>query len=174
MIKISTNPLRLERVTKDIAEDIESSKRLAMTRTVLAGTEIIEDRTSKGRGINRAFNRYSSSWAAIRSALGKSSPTVNLQFGYERLPNTRIGSPNDAKFLSRVKAAYKSRPSMLSSLQGKAQSKKRGIIYFTRGDAAERAAMVNKSRPFFGFNRKEERRLADVYLSGIKIKDRRR
>jgi len=174
MIKIRTNPLRLERVTKDIAKDIESSKRLAMTRTVLAGTEIIEDRTAKGRGINRGFARYSSTWLQIRRALGKSSPTVDLQFGYERLPNTRIGSPNDSKFASRVKAAYKSRPSMLAALKGKAQSKKLGIIYFTRPDAAKRAAFNNKSRPFFGFNRKEERRLADVYLSGIKIKDRRR
>ena len=49
MIKIRTNPLRLERVVKDVQKDIEDSKRLAMTRTVLAGAEIIEDRTAKGQ-----------------------------------------------------------------------------------------------------------------------------
>jgi len=156
MIKISTKPLRIERVAKNVQKDIDDSKRLAMTRTVLAGAEIIEDRTAKGRGINRGFARYSSSWLKIRQALGKSSPTVNLEFGYERSGNRWV-----------------SRPSMLSALQGKAQSKKLGIIYFTRLDAAKRAAMVNKTRPFFGFNRKEERRLADVYMSAINIKDRR-
>jgi len=173
MIKISTKPLRIERVAKNVQKDIDDSKRLAMTRTVLAGAEIIEDRTAKGRGINRGFARYSSSWLQIRRALGKTSSTVDLQFGYERLPNTRIGSPNDSKFANRVQAAYKSRPSMLAALHGKAQSKTVGIIYFTRPDAAKRAAMVNKTRPFFGFNRKEERRLADVYMSAINIKDRR-
>lgn len=157
MIKIRTKPLRLERVTKDIAKDIESSKRLAMTRTVLAGTEIIEDRTSKGRGINGPFKRYSESWARIRRELGKTSPTPNLEFGYERVGST-----------------FRSRPTMLSSLSQRAESKKSGIIFFTNREAAKRAAFNNKSRPFFGFNRKEERRLADVYLSGIKIKDRRR
>jgi len=157
MIRVRTNPLRLERVTKDIAKDIESSKRLAMTRTVLAGTEIIEDRTSKGRGINGPFKRYSESWARIRRELGKTSPTPNLEFGYERFGST-----------------FRSRPTMLSALQGRAESKKSGIIFFTNREAAKRAAFNNKSRPFFGFNRKEERRLADVYLSGIKIKDRRR
>lgn len=157
MIRVRTNPLRLERVTKDIAKDIEASKKRAMTRTVLAGVEIIEDRTSKGRGINGPFKRYSESWARIRKELGKTSATPNLEFGYERVGNQ-----------------FKSRPSMLSALQGRADSKKSGIIFFTNREAAKRAAFNNKSRPFFGFNRKEERRLADVYLSGIKIKDRRR
>jgi len=157
MIRVRTNPLRLERVTKDIAKDIEASKKLAMTRTVLAGVEIIEDRTSKGRGINGPFKRYSEAWARIRKDLGKTSATPNLEFGYERVGNQ-----------------FKSRPSMLSAMQGRADSKKSGIIFFTNREAGKRAAFNNKSRPFFGFNRKEERRLADVYLSGIKIKDRRR
>ena len=157
MIRVRTNPLRLERVAKDIAGDIESSKRRAMTRTVLASVEIIEDRTSKGRGINGPFKRYSESWARIRRELGKTSATPNLEFGYER-----VGS------------VFKSRPSMLSALQGRADSKKSGVIYFTNREAAKRAAFNNKSRPFFGFNRKEERRLSQVYLSAINIKDRRR
>lgn len=157
MIRVRTNPLRLERVTKDIAKDIEASKKRAMTRTVLAGVEIIEDRTSKGRGINGPFKRYSAAWARIRKELGKTSTTPNLEFGYERVGNQ-----------------FKSRPSMLSAMQGRADSKKSGSIFFTNREAGKRAAFNNKSRPFFGFNRKEERRLADVYLSGIKIKDRRR
>ena len=157
MIRVRTNPLRLERVTKDIAKDIQASKKRAMTRTVLAGVEIIEDRTSKGRGINGPFKRYSESWARIRKELGKTSATPNLEFGYER-----VGS------------VFKSRPSMLSALQGRADSKKGGVIYFTNREAAKRAAFNNKSRPFFGFNRKEERRLSQVYLSAINIKDRRR
>ena len=156
MIKIRTKPLRIERVLDGVKKDIEQSKAPAMTRTVLAGAQIIEDRTAKGRGINKVFARYSNTWLRIRQSLGKSSPTVNLEFGYERSGNRWV-----------------SRPSMLSALQGKAQSKKLGIIYFTRPDAAKRAAMVNKKRPFFGFNRKEERRLRDVYMSGVKIKDRR-
>jgi len=63
---------------------------------------------------------------------------------------------------------------MLAALQGKVVNRKVGEIFFSRPDAAKRAAMVNETRKFFGFNRSEEKDLARVYFGQVKIKDRRR
>jgi hypothetical protein len=171
MIRVRTNPLRLERVTKDIAKDIKASKKRAMTRTVLAGVEIIENRTAQGKGIRGAFKSYSKSWANVRRDLGLETSKVTLEFGYERKAATESnGSVN----ISSVKERYVKRPSMLAALQGKVVNRHVGEIFFSRADAAKRAAMVNEKRKFFGFSRDEQKQLASVYFSGIKIKDRRR
>ena len=171
MIKIRTNPLRLERVAKDIAKDIESSKRNAMARTILQGTTIIEDRTAQGKGYRGAFKSYSNNWKRVRAALGLETAKVNLEFGYQRKAPTQSNGSTDLKS---VKDSYVKRPSMLAAMQGKVVSRHVGEIFFSRADAAKRAAMVNEKRKFFGFSRDDQKQLASVYFLGIKFKDRRR
>lgn len=171
MITIKTNPLRIERVATDLQKDLQRSKRKAMARTVLQGTTIIEERTAQGKGIRGAFKSYSKSWANIRSDLGLETSKVTLEFGYERRAATQSNGLTDIRS---VKDRYVKRPSMLAALQGKVVNRHVGEIFFSRADAAKRAAMVNQKRKFFGFSRDEEKQLASVYFSGIKFKDRKR
>jgi hypothetical protein len=172
MIKVRTNPLRLERVADDIKKDLNSSKKRAMARTVLHGTTIIEERTAQGKGYRGGFGSYSSGWKRVRDALGLETAKVNLEFGYEKVKGKP--SSNGETVMSKVSDRYKKRPSMLAALQGKVVNRKVGEIFFSRPDAAKRAAMVNETRKFFGFNRSEEKDLARVYFGQVKIKDRRR
>ena len=172
MIRIRTKPLRLEHVADDIQKDIQKSRKRAMARTVLHGTTIIEERTAQGRGVKGGFKSYSSGWKRVRAALGLETSKVNLEFGYER----KKGTPTSGgeKVMGREKDRWQKRPSMLAALQGKVVNRSTGEIFFSRADAAKRAAMVNQSRKFFGFNRDEEKDLARVYFGQVKIKDRRR
>jgi len=171
MIKISTKPLRIERVADDIKSDLQKSKKRAMARTVLHGTTIIEERTAQGKGVRGAFKSYSSGWKRVRAALGLETSKVNLEFGYERKAPTQSNGSTD---LRSVKDSYVKRPSMLAAMQGKVVNRHVGEIFFSRADAAKRAAMVNEKRKFFGFSRDEQKQLANVYFSGIKFKDRKR
>lgn len=142
-----------------------------MARTVLHGTTIIEERTAQGKGIRGAFKSYSSGWKRVRAALGLETSKVNLEFGYERKAPTQSDGSTD---LRSVKDSYVKRPSMLAAMQGKVVNRHVGEIFFSRADAAKRAAMVNEKRKFFGFSRDEQKQLANVYFSGIKFKDRKR
>jgi|DEB0MinimDraft_6_1074348.scaffolds.fasta_scaffold30313_2 hypothetical protein len=172
MIRIRTKPLRLERVADDIKDDIKKSRKRAMARTVLHGTTIIEERTAQGKGFRGAFKGYSSGWKRVRAALGLETAKVNLEFGYERRQGTPVSGGE--RVMSQEKDRWQKRPSMLAALQGKVVNRSTGEIFFSRADAAKRAAMVNEKRKFFGFNRDEEKDLARVYFGQVKIKDRRR
>ena len=46
--------------------------------------------------------------------------------------------------------------------------KQKAVIYFTRASEAKKAAMNNKTRPFFGFSRKEQKQLSSIFFRNIK------
>ena len=52
---------------------------------------------------------------------------------------------------------------MLGSMTTKA-NRKEAKIFFTRATEAKKAAMNNKTRPFFGFSKSEEKQLGKVFL----------
>ena len=56
---------------------------------------------------------------------------------------------------------------MLGCYDYKANSKQ-ADIFFSRAAESKKAAMNNKSRPFFGFSRKEEKQLGQVFLRNLK------
>jgi len=172
MIRVRTNPLRIERVVDDIQKDLDSSKKRAMARTVLYGTTVIEDRTAQGRGIRGPFKKYSESWRRVREELGLESSKVTLEFGYER--RASVAPAAGETQMTRSSDRWVKRPSMLGALQGKVVNRTTGEIFFSRADAARRAEMVNKTRKFFGFSRDEEKDLARIYFRNVKFKDRRR
>jgi len=136
---LKTNAKKVEKALKQKGKDINQSLKNALSITAQEGINIIEERTESGVGFKGgAFAKYSEKYAKFRKAKGR-------------------GSKVDLQFTGR----------MLGSMTSKADRKK-ATIFFTRGEEAKKAAMNNKTRPFFGFNRKEERQLSKVFFRAIK------
>lgn len=138
-INVKTNAKEVSRRIGKKGKELSASVRRALSITAQAGVGIIEDRTAKGRGFKSGFfKKYNPTYAAFRSKRGRGS-TPDLQFTGK----------------------------MLGSMTTKANSKQ-AVIFFTRAAEAKKAAMNNKSRPFFGFNRKEEKQLGQVFFRNLK------
>jgi len=137
--RIKTNAKKIEKALKQKGKDVGKSMKRALSITAQEGINIIEARTEDGVGYKGgAFKGYSAKYARFRSAKGR-------------------GKSVDLQFTGR----------MLGSMTSKADSKK-ATIFFTRAEEAKKAAMNNKTRPFFGFNRQEEKQLAKTFFRYIK------
>ena len=138
-VNIKTNAKQVEKALKQKGKDINQSLKRALSITAQQGINIIEDRTEDGVGFKGGiFKGYSAKYAKFRKKKGRSQ-NVDLQFTGR----------------------------MLGSMTSKTDRKK-ATIFFTRGEEAKKAAMNNKTRPFFGFNRQEEKHLAKVFFRYIK------
>ena len=136
---LKTNAKKVQAALKKKGKDIDKSMKRALSITAQQGINIIEDRTQDGVGYKGgAFKGYSEKYAKFRRAKGRGK-NVDLQFSGR----------------------------MLGSMTSKADRKK-ATIFFTRAEEAKKAAMNNKTRPFFGFNRQEEKQLANVFFRNIK------
>ena len=136
---LKTNAKKVRAALKNKGKDVNKSIKRALSITAQQGINIIEDRTQDGKGYKGgAFKGYSEKYAKFRRNKGRSQ-TVDLQFTGR----------------------------MLGSMTSKADSKK-ATIFFTRAEEAKKAAMNNKTRPFFGFSRKEEKQLGKVFFRYIK------
>ena len=138
-VRIETNAKKVQAALKKKGKDIDKSMKRALSITAQQGINIIEDRTQDGVGYKGgAFKGYSEKYAKFRRAKGRGK-NVDLQFSGR----------------------------MLGSMTSKADRKK-ATIFFTRAEEAKKAAMNDKTRPFFGFNRKEEKQLANIFFRNIK------
>lgn len=138
-VDIKTNAKKVQAALKKKGKDIDKSMKRALSITAQQGINIIEDRTEKGVGYKGgAFKGYSEKYAKFRTAKGRGS-NVDLQFSGR----------------------------MLGSMTSKAD-KKKATIFFTRAEEAKKAAMNDKTRPFFGFNKQEEKQLANIFFRNIK------
>ena len=138
-VRIETNAKKVQAALKKKGKDIGKSLKRALSITAQEGINIIEDRTQDGVGYKGgAFKEYSNKYAKFRRAKGR-------------------GNNVDLQFTGR----------MLGSMTSKADRKK-AKIFFTRAEEAKKAAMNDKTRPFFGFNRKEEKQLANIFFRNIK------
>ena len=138
-LDVSSNAKQVEKRLKQAGKDIDKSMKRALSITAQQGINIIEDRTEDGVGYKGgAFKGYSEKYAKFRRDKGRGK-NVDLQFSGR----------------------------MLGSMTSKAD-KKKAKIFFTRAEEAKKAAMNDKTRPFFGFNRQEEKQLANVFFRNIK------
>ena len=138
-LSINANAKKVEAALKKKGKDIDKSLKRALSITAQQGINIIEHRTEKGLGYKGgAFKGYSEKYAKFRKAKGRGG-NVDLQFSGR----------------------------MLGSMTSKAD-KKKATIFFTRAEEAKKAAMNNKARPFFGFNKQEEKQLANIFFRNIK------
>lgn len=136
--EVKVTPPDLKSIPKKFSDRINQRKIKAMTATVLSGITIIEKRTAKGMSYTGApFKKYTASYAAYRSAAGRNT-TPNLEFTGQ----------------------------MLGALTPKA-NKRQGIIFFSRAAEAAKAAKNNRTRPFMGFGKSEQRQLSEIYKSQL-------
>lgn len=139
-IKIKSNAKDIARRVGKKGKELSDSVKRALSITGQVGLTIIEDRTAKGEQINGLdFEPYSEEYTWFRAKNGRSVSNVDLSF---------TGN-------------------MLSSMSVKANSRY-ATIFFTRAREAKKAAGNNKTRPFFGFSRNEEKRLGKVFFRYLK------
>lgn len=134
-VKLLTKPKDVQKVAKKAQKEVTKNIPRAILRTGLLGQQIIKERTAKGVGFGGGFKGYSPKYMAALSQQGKPTSPVDLF-------NTG---------------------QMLRSMQVRRRDNRTAEIYFDNKEAAEKAAMNNKTRPFFGFNRDEEARLGNYF-----------
>ena len=105
-----------------------------LSRIAQIGINIIQDRTADGVGYkDGAFKAYSESYAAFRRS-------------------------KDATLTPNLEMSGK----MLAAMTSKADHRK-AEIFFRGSKESQKAAFNNKTRPFFGFSRDEEKRLLRAF-----------
>ena len=138
-VNIDTNARDVAKRIGKEGKELSRSFRKALSITAQAGINKILDRTSKGVGFKGGkFKKYAPIYAAFRASRGR-------------------GTNPDLRFAGE----------MLGSMTSRANSK-RAEIFFRGATESKKAAMNNKSRPFFGFNKQEEKQLAKVFFKALK------
>jgi len=139
LIKMTTNFDSIAKIVGKRGKQLKASTKLALLRTGLAGVNMIEDRTAKGRSFKGSmFKKYNAQYAAFRSSRGRGTKP-NLEFTGRMLGSMSVVSNH-----------------------------KEAEIFFTRGTEAKKAAMNNEKRPFFGFSRNERKKLVSVFERNLK------
>jgi len=149
-IKISSNAKDIAKRVGKKGKELSDSVKRALSRTAQAGVNIIEDRTAEGKGIDGAFRKYSPSYQKAKSS------------GWPKTDKRR-GFGGDSTGIVNLSV----HGTMLGSMTTRANSRQ-AEIFFSRATESKKAAMNNKTRPFFGFNRKEEKRLGQVFFRNLK------
>ena len=138
-IKINTNAKDVAKRIGKKGKELSASVKKALSITAQAGINIIEDRTSKGVGFKGGkFKKYTPLYAAFRVSRGRST-NPDLQFTGQ----------------------------MLGSMTSRSSSRQ-ADIFFSRATESKKAAMNNKTRPFFGFSSREEKQLGEVFFRALK------
>jgi len=143
-VKVDTNAKEIGKRIKKKGKALSASFKRALSITAQAGVNIIEARTSKGDGFKGGkFEGYSTKgknggYAGFRERKGRGL-TPDLQFTGQ----------------------------MLSSMTSRASSKQ-AEIFFARATESKKAAMNNKTRPFFGFSKREEKQLGEILFRALK------
>ena len=138
-VKITDNIDDVRRRVGKRGEELSASIKKALSITAQAGINIIEARISKGKGFKGgSFKKYTPLYAAFRNSRGR-------------------GTRPDLQFTGQMLSAMTSRAS-----QSQAE------IFFSRATESKKAAMNNKTRPFFGFSAKEQKQLGEVFFKALK------
>ena len=137
-VKIDTNAKEVAKRIGKKGKELSASIKRALSITAQSGINIIEARTSKGIGFKGKFKAYTPLYASFRASRGRST-NPDLQFTGQ----------------------------MLGSMTSRSNSKQ-AEIFFSRATESKKAAMNNIKRPFFGFNDREEKQLAQVFFKALK------
>ena len=137
-ISLKSNAKQVANKLGKEGKELSASVKRALSIAAQQGINIIEGRTDRGIGYKGAFESYTPEYAVFRSDRGR-------------------GTTPDLAFTGQ----------MLGSMTSKATSRQ-AEIFFTRAAEAKKAAMNNKTRPFFGFNRKEQKQLGEIFFRALK------
>ena len=123
----------LNQIVKRRKKRLLGSAKKALSITAQKGVQIIEDRTEKGIGFKGKFKPYSEKYLIQKSKKDKSG-IVNLYM----------------------------KGNMLGDMTTKA-NRRQAEIFFIGSNQNKKATFNNKTRPFMGFDKREEKRLAKVF-----------
>ena len=137
-VVLQTQPKDLGKLSKELQQEELAKVKSALFRVAQVGINVVQDRTAQGIGYKGAFKPYSKSYAEARAEQGRTL-TPNL---------TVTGK-------------------MLAAMTSKANSKQ-AEIFFRGSTESEKAAHNDQIRPFLGFSREEEGRLARVFERAMK------
>ena len=140
-IDVKTFPKDFTKITRAQKRDVKRGVTKGIARAASKGKEIIEERTGEGRGIKGKFAPYPEKYKRWLKAAGYPIRPVDLE--------------NEGD--------------MLRSMQAAVTSSNEAVLYFDNATQAKKAAFNNRIRPFFGFNKKEEKVLADVFRKQLQL-----
>tara|TARA_R100001440_G_scaffold50899_1_gene70878 strand:- start:117 stop:533 length:417 start_codon:yes stop_codon:yes gene_type:complete len=123
----------LDKIVQRRSRKLLGSTKKALSITAQKGVEIILDRTEKGIGFKGKFKPYSKQYLLQKSKKDKTG-IVNLIMTGQ----------------------------MLGAMTTKA-NRRQAEIFFVGREQNKKATFNNRKRPFMGFNKREEKRLAKVF-----------
>lgn len=139
-VEIRFKPTDFATTLKRATRFIRNNHAKALDAAALSAIEMIDNRTTNGFDINgNRFKRYSKKYADYRVKKGRNPYPVDLQFTGR----------------------------MLNSMRSKKMNYFTRLVFFRGAENNKKAAMNNKSRQFFGLNRKEQSRVADIYFKRL-------
>ena len=144
-VKVNIKPKIFKGIAKKRQAEIKAGIKLALSKTAQVGINIIQDRTEKGQGYEGKFKAYSKGYAIAKKN------------GWPRSKDRRSFS-GDASGIVNLNVTG----TMTGGMTSKANSN-RAVIFFTNPKITERAMINDSIRPFFGFNRLEEKKLAKTF-----------
>ena len=145
-VKVKFQPRDVSKIPKKMRKELLAKRRLALLKTAQVGVSIITDRTAKGDGYKGAFEPYKKSYA-----IWKTKPVNQGGGGHtSTMPNLSLTGD------------------MLGAMITKANPKQ-AVIFFSNPKDAKKAAMNDKTRPFFGFNQTEKKRLGKAFTRFITL-----
>ena len=136
-VKLSRRDLK--GLSKEKQDLIEARTPNGLLAAAQEGINLILNRAAKGEGYEGKLKPYSPSYLLMKKERkGSGADVVNLTWS----------------------------GNMLSSISARKKTNK-AEIFFTRATEAKKAAMNQKSRPFFGLNNDDASRLRDVFASHV-------
>jgi len=145
-VQVRFKPRDVSKIPKKMRKELLAKRRLALSKTAQVGLSIIEDRTEKGEGYKGAFKPYTKSYRIWKTK------TANQGGGGHTSTMPNLSLTGD----------------MLGAMITKA-NQKQAVIFFSNPIDAKKAAMNDKKRPFFGFNRAEKKRLGKAFTRFITL-----
>ena len=144
-VKVDIKPKNFKGIAKKRQEEIKAGIKLALSKTAQVGINIIQDRTEKGQGYEGKFKPYSKGYSIAKKN------------GWPRSKDRRSFSGDPSGIVNLNVTG-----TMIGGMTSKANSS-RAVIFFTNPKITKRAAKNDSIRPFFGFNRLEEKQLAKTF-----------
>jgi hypothetical protein len=137
-VRVKMTPKNPSGLMQALAEKINARKRKALSITAIEGINIIEDRTSKGQGVNGPFKSYTPQYAAFRA-------------------QNKLNTKPDLSFTGQ----------MLSSMTASRPTSNSVTLFFRGADNARKAAFNNQTREFFSFNKRERGILKNIFKKRV-------
>lgn len=134
--KVVITPNNPADLTREERAQVKKRTPIGLSRAAFAGENLIQDRLDKGKGYKGTLAPYSDAYALIKKKRKGNSSVVNLMWN-----GTMRGSMTHTK-----------------QSDGKSAS-----IFFSRSSEAKKAAMLDKKRPFFALNEKDQKIISKVF-----------